>query len=88
MNADQAQSIANNYLESQPPPDPDYRWTLSAGLLVKDAWYFDYKFEHVHGIPESEWDEFTGAPGFVVPIDGSAPRDVSSAEYGDFLDQP
>ena len=48
-----------------------------------DAWYFDYAFENVRGLPASEWEGFGGAPGFIVPKDGAAPRDLSWEEYSD-----
>jgi hypothetical protein len=85
---EQARTIAEQYLATQPFPDRDYRRILKPGHKLSQAWYFDYAFEHAHGAPESEWDEFAGAPGFIVLEDGSPPRDVSWAEYSELrLDQ-
>ncbi len=83
MTREEATRIARRYLDAEPLPDPDYRWILGPAHDLGDAWFFDYTFENVRGLPESEWASFGGAPGFIVPKDGAAPHDLSWVEYSD-----
>ncbi len=83
MTREEATRSARRHLDAEPFPDPDYRWILAPAHDLGDAWYFDYSFENVRGLPASEWEGFVGAPGFIVPKDGAAPRDLSWEEYSD-----
>ncbi len=82
MDYEQAKNRAEEYLASIPSPGPEYRWKLGPGDEVESGWYFDYTFEHVGDLPESEWDGIGGAPGFVVPRNGEPVKVVSWDELG------
>ena len=79
----EAHAIAQRHLDEEPFPHPSYRWQLSQGRELPDGWYFDYAYEPVRPIPESEREQFAGAPGFIVPQDGSAVHVVSWAEFSE-----
>ncbi len=83
MTYDEARAVANRHLEAEPFPHPDYRWRLSEGRSIPEGWYFDYCFEPNHPIPEAEREQLAGAPGFIVPSDGTEVRDVAWDEYAD-----
>ena len=83
MTREEATRIARRHLDAEPFPDPDYQWILAPAHELGDAWYFDYTFESVRGLPASEWEGYAGAPGFIVPKDGAAARDLSWEEYSD-----
>ncbi len=83
MNYEEARVLADRHLQEEPFPHSDYRWRLPEGRELPDGWYFDYSFEPIRPIPESEQDQFAGAPGFIVPRDGAMVRVVSWAEYSD-----
>ena len=81
MTHEEARMRARHHLDDRPLDHPDYRWRLSDGVELPSGWYFDYVFEPLRPIPEAEWEQFAGAPGFFVPSDGSAVHDVSWDEY-------
>jgi hypothetical protein len=81
MTYEKALAVAKRHLEENPLPHTDYRWRLSDGREVSEGWYFDYCFEPVRPIPEAEWEQFAGAPGFLVLRDKAEVRIVGWAEY-------
>lgn len=83
MTYEEACAIAQDHLDEQPFPHPDYRWRLTQGRELPDGWYFDYACEPVRSMPESEKEQFAGAPGFIVPQDGSGIHVVSWDEFSD-----
>ena len=66
LTQDEIRQKALEHLEAKPFPDPDYCRVLKDGRELDDYWYFDYSFENLLGLPESEWSGFGGAPGFFV----------------------
>ena len=80
MTKRKAISIAESYLKANPLNQKDYVWRLSEPEQVSVGWYFDYEIECAGAIPPDEWIEIGGAPGYLVPSDGTAPRDVSWEE--------
>ena len=57
---------------------------LAEGCELPDGWYFDFRIEHVDGLPFESWDEhFVGAPGcMIMKADGSV-RDIPWEEFQD-----
>jgi len=80
MTDEEANAIATRHLVQNPLPHAAYRWRLTVGREFGDGWYFDYAFELVRSIPEHELEQFGGAPGFVVLLDGTV-RNVSWSEH-------
>lgn len=83
MTDGEARKRAQQHLETEPLDHPDYRWRLGEGVEQPDGWYFDFTFEPVRPLPESEWEQFCGAPGFVVPSDGSEIRVLSWEDFAE-----
>lgn len=61
--------LAQSHLDSDPFPDPSYRWVLSEGKPIPEGWYFEYRFEPVSDDIDLD-DGFGGAPGYVVSRSG------------------
>jgi hypothetical protein len=77
----EARAAAERHVAETPLDHPDYRIGFSQGRHVSEGWYFDYRIEPVKPIPESEREQFAGAPGFIVPNSGAPPRVVGWAEF-------
>jgi hypothetical protein len=74
---------AQRHVDESPLDHPEYRTGFSGGRVLPEGWYFDYTIEPIRPIPESEREQFAGAPGFIVLRTGEAPRAVSWAEFTD-----
>lgn len=65
---------------------------LGRMVPVESGWYFDYRIECVLEIPETERDQFAGAPGFLVNGETGDVSVVSHSEWVDlglaFCDNP
>ncbi len=83
MTYQEALAEAQSHVAEAPLDDPDYRLGFSQGREVPEGWYFDYSIEPIRPIPESEQEEFAGAPGFIIPRTGTEPRVVSWAEFSE-----
>ncbi len=62
----EAISAAERYLAENPLPHEDYEWTTSEPIEVPEGWYFDFTIHCRLDLPEDEWEQFGGAPGFLV----------------------
>ena len=81
LTQDQARAEAQRHLDADPFPHADYRWAPPEGRARSNGWYFDYKFEHVAGLPQEQWEGgFGGAPGFLVDKETGKVHIVSWAE--------
>lgn len=84
LTASDAAALAKQHVAALPPLHAEYRIVLGGERELADAWYFDYRIEHVAGLPFKEWTEhFAGAPGFLVSKVDSEIHEVSWAEYRD-----
>ncbi len=83
MNYEEARIRAQQHLDDEPLGHADYRWRLTEGIEQPDGWYFAYSFEPVRPIPEAEWEQFGGAPGFIVASDGSGVRVISWDDHAE-----
>jgi|GEM_PF-6965988 len=66
MNQFEARTLAQEHLDAEPFPDSDYVWVLTEPIDCGTHWYFDYTFEHIGKLPENEWKQFGGPPGFKI----------------------
>lgn len=69
MTLTEANALAQAYLEQanqngQAPAD--YEYVLSKPVQYEHCYYFDYQLRHRFGLPQSQWELFAGAPGFIV----------------------
>lgn len=84
LTAADAAILAEQHVAALPPLHADYRVVLGARRELTDAWYYDYRIEHIAGLPFNEWTEqFAGAPGFVISKADGELRVVSWLEYQD-----
>jgi len=83
LDYEQAVTVAKAFLAAEPFPYPEYRYALTIGQPTAGGWYFDYSIERIDGQPMSEREAFGGAPGYLVPSDGSKVRVISWEEWSD-----
>ena len=83
MTYQEALAAAQSHVAEAPLDHPDYRMSFSQGREIPEGWYFDYTIEPVRPIPESEQEQFAGAPGFIIPSSGAAPRVVTWDEFSE-----
>ena len=92
MTENQATELARKHVAAQPSPAPGYSITLGRMAEVELGWYFDYGIKCELDIPETEREQFAGAPGFLVDRESGDISIVSHAEWVDlglaFLDSP
>jgi len=73
--------IAERYLNENPLDHPDYEWELRDWSERDGDWLFPFCYRPKKDIPPEQWEQFVGAPAFVVnKADGSV-RVLSWDEY-------
>jgi len=81
MNEAQAIRIAVQYLDENPLDHPSYEWELRDWAERDDDWLFQFCYRAKTDIPPEQWEQFGGAPAFVVSKTDGSIRILSWDEY-------
>jgi hypothetical protein len=79
----EAERIADRFVESLARPAEGYRFSRSDPVEVEQGWYFDYLILCELNIPEEDKEQFGGAPGFVID---TVIGEVSQVSHGQWVD--
>ena len=81
VDEEEANRIAQEYLDSHPLDHPYYEWELREGTELSDAWLFPFYARCVKKIPPEQRESFTGVPGFTVSKSDGAVSEISWSQY-------
>ena len=87
MNESEAIRIAVRYLDENPLGHPEYEWELLDWTERDDDWLFPFCYRAKKDIPPEQWEQFGGAPAFVVSKTNGSVRVLSWDEYSEKQDQ-
>ena len=87
MNEPEAIRIAVRYLDENPLGHPEYEWELLDWTERDDDWLFPFCYRAKKDIPTEQWEQFGGAPAFVVSKTNGSVRVLSWDEYSEKQDQ-
>ena len=81
IDRDKALALAKKHLAENPLPHEDYEWIMSEPLDVDRGWCFEYSFRCRRDLPEEEWEQFGGSPGFLIAKESGVVMILNWEEY-------